>query len=263
MNIKQRIRGFTRNTIIELVSLVSKPKNGIYILNGHYTSCQELCGKNKFSQQLNQLKNKYDFIDFEQAVNLIISKDNNALNERLIAFTFDDGFSDCYTEIAPELNKFNVNACFFINSAFIDSTLQYQEEFILNRVKSPKKNPMTWEEIKELDHAGFVIGNHSNDHFRLSELTYDDFFYQVMSSHNKIEEMLNKECKYFAWPFGKMSDIRLDQIDELNKIYKCVFSSDNYEKYFSVDDKVMNRRHVEPFWPESHVKYFLSKGKSY
>lgn len=38
-----------------------------------------------------------------------------------IAFTFDDGWRDCYTQIAPQLEKYGINAAFFINPNFVDA----------------------------------------------------------------------------------------------------------------------------------------------
>lgn len=35
------------------------------------------------------------------------------LTRPAVAFTFDDGFDDCYHEIAPVLDEFNVNAAFY------------------------------------------------------------------------------------------------------------------------------------------------------
>ena len=45
--------------------------------------------------------------------------------------------------------------------------------------------------------------------------------------------------------------------------HQYVFAQSVYKKYFSFDGKVINRRHFEPFWPISHMYYFLGCNKKY
>lgn len=255
------IRKFARTYFIDLMSLFSRPKNGVYILNGHFISPCQSYDNSDFYSQLKKLRNAYDFLNIEDAVELVKESSPGSIDGRYISFTFDDGFKDCIESIAPTLNNFGVNACFFLNSAFIDSSEDYIDDFTSRKVKTPGKQPMSWSDVKQLDREGFVIGNHSKDHLRLSSLNSDDFYHQVIESHNTIEGFLGKGCEYFAWPYGQISDIRVDQVEALEKLYKYIFSGAEYKNYFSFDGRVYNRRHFEPDWPARHVKYFLSHGR--
>ena len=255
------IRTLARKMAIEVSSPFVTPRNGVYILNGHYLYRDQSGDLTCFREQLKNLRRHYGFVNFEEALSIIDQGEEAVSNERLIAFTFDDGFIDCSSYIAPVLDEFGVNACFFINSDFVGAGDDFQKEFTINRVRTPGKKPMSWRHVKKLDECGFVIGNHTKGHMRLSELKGADFYDQVIESHKKIENCLGKKCEFFAWPYGRLSDVTEEQVAELAKIYKYIFSSARYQEYFSFSGSVYNRRHFEPFWPASHVKYFLSKGK--
>ncbi|WP_277872225.1 polysaccharide deacetylase family protein [Legionella sainthelensi] len=83
----------------------------MHILNGHIIGDQRKRGEYKFRQLLDYLSHHVDFLNIEKACELIMAK--SQLTRPAVAFTFDDGFDDCYHEIAPVLDEFNVNAAFF------------------------------------------------------------------------------------------------------------------------------------------------------
>ncbi len=234
--------------------------NGIHILNSHYIGRNSL-PKEVFHDLLKKLSKQADFIRIEDAVDAI--KNKTHLNQKLIAFTFDDGFEECYTKIAPVLSDFNTNAAFFINSGFIDGDESYIKNFQQNKVHV-NKNPMSWEQIKELHQQGFIIGNHTKDHIKLIGLTHEELITQIVDSKQIIEEKINGNCDYFAWTYGSMNDIDDNALDMALNNHNYIFSCDNYTKYHSINNsKIINRRHIEGDWPINHVNYFLAKGKHF
>ncbi len=158
--------------------------------------------------------------------------------------------------------EFKTNAAFFINPGFIDENAAYCTNFCKNIVHIEKK-PMTWEMVKELHQQGFVIGNHTLDHVRLVGLNEQELHQQIVSAKKRIEEQLNSPCQYFAWTYGKNLDVDEDALNYCLNQHKYVFGGDNYSQYFSFNNSVFNRRHVEGNWPISHVNYFLGNEKTY
>lgn len=253
-------RSTVRKYILTLLSYFSKPAPGIHILNGHYLSLNDNAEKEILEELLNQLIRKnVKFIDFEVAVSSI-SENKIPENECLVAFTFDDGFKECYTKLRPVFNKFGLKAAFFINPGFIDGDEDYQHHF-KKFVVETEKDPMNWEEIKALANEGHTIGAHTIDHTNLITTDHEVLDYQIGHCKRLIEEKLNKECKYFAFPFGKLNNFSDEALKISQKYYKYIFSQSNYRKYFSFDGEVINRRHFECDWPVNHVMYFL-KNKS-
>ncbi len=70
--------------------------------------------------------------------------------EKLIVLTFDDAVRSHFTVVRPLLQKYGFGATFFVTEGFDSPT--------------NKKDYMTWEQIAQLHHDGFEIGNHTRDH---------------------------------------------------------------------------------------------------
>ena len=253
------MRNLIRNILLFTTGQFKSVAKGVHILNSHYIGRNDL-PKEIFYDLLKELNKQVDFINIEDAV--IAVKEKTHQNQKLIAFSFDDGFEECYTKIAPVLSDFNTNAAFFINPGFIDGDKNYRKNFTENIVHV-NKQPMNWEMIKKLHQQGFIIGNHTFDHVRLVGLTEEQLQKQIITSKHRIEEQLKSSCDYFAWTYGRNSDIDKNALNHCLNSHKYVFGGDNYIKYYSFNNSVLNRRHIEGDWPSSHVRYFLSKTKEY
>ena len=252
-------RKYLRNSFLSTIGRLKGVSEGIHILNGHYISRSKPL-EETFLQLLKKINNHSDLVNFEDAIEAIENKD--FVGNKLVAFSFDDGFKECYTMIAPSLQKFNVNAAFFINPGFVNGNLSYIENFCKNIVHV-KKEPMSWLQIKELYNNGYVIGNHTYDHLRLSEVPSNLHYKQIVDSKLVIEQNIGGKCDYFAWPYGKESDINTEALDLAMANHKYLFAAQGAEEYNFLGMKnVLNRRHIEGDWPISHVRYFLSRRKS-
>ena len=248
-----------RNIVLSTTGQFKSVANGIHILNSHYIGRNDL-SKEVFHDLLKKLSKQADFIRIEDAV--IAIKEKTHQNQKLITFTFDDGFEECYTKITPVLSDFNTNAAFFINPGFVDGDEKYRENFTKNIIHT-NKTPMTWEMIKELHQKGFVIGNHTLDHVRLVGLTNEELYQQVTVSKNRREEQIKASCNYIAWKYGRNTDIDEKALNYCLNEHQYVFGGDNYTNYFSFNNSIFNRRHIEGNWPISHINYFLSNKKKY
>jgi peptidoglycan/xylan/chitin deacetylase (PgdA/CDA1 family) len=251
-----KIRATVRNMLISAIGACRKISPGVHILNSHYISRSD-CPPDLLYSLLNGIKKHADFINIQEAVGLI--EERRDVKQKLVAFTFDDGFEECYSKIAPVLKQFNTNAALFVNPGFIDGDDRYQANFLDSVVHVEGKRAVTWDMLRELHNDGFKVGNHTLDHIRLVNLDKVELERQVNESKVRIENEIGSVCDYFAWTYGGMGDIDSEVLES----HKYVFSSANYQNYHSLNGSVINRRHVEGDWPVSHVNFFLSKGKSY
>lgn len=250
----QGLRSYARSRVLDLLGAFSAPCPGVHILNGHRVLSEQ--EPETFKHMLEQLSQHVTFVRIEDAVQMIAKHQQSSTP--VVAFTFDDGFSECYDVFAPVLENYGINAAFFINPNYVDGDKDYIDKFNNNIVLTPNKLPMRWKQIKELSERGFVIGAHTMDHRMVN---FDDEWelrFQIEKCKATIEEKLNKACEYFAFPYGKLTHASLKAVDIACKTYSYVFSQSDYKHYFSFDGRVINRRHFEPFWPIAHVNYFLS-----
>lgn len=262
MSLKRNIRQFARYLYLSVAGRFSKPSPYVHILNGHMISRNTGREEDmkRYERLLEALHKDCDFVNFQDAVQLIVNKVN--VKRPTVAFTFDDGFDDCYYFIAPVIEKFGVNAMFFINPNFTDAAEKRDEDYILNFTEnttlSPGKRPMTWGQIKELQKRGFLFGAHTMDHYMINHGSNDDLEYQIVECKRVIEEKLGCACDYFAWPYGQFKHTNNEAVELACKTYKYVFSQSDHKHFFSFNGKVINRRHAEAWWPISHVRYFIS-----
>lgn len=257
-----KARSFIRHLVLSILGIFSKPAPYVVILNGHMVDWHHDNEKDgeRFAKLLAKLHKQCDFVNIEDAVRMIMNHEQ--VTCPTIAFTFDDGWRDCYTQIAPQLEKFGVNAMFFINPHFADAAdnndIEYIENFTVNTTKSPGKHPMTWKQIKELQQRGFLFGAHTLDHFCINDEDVNELEHQIGGCRAVIEEKLGVSCEYFAFPYGRLDHANPRSIEIACRHYKYVFSQSDHKHFFSYEGRVINRRHFEPFWPVAHVKYFLS-----
>lgn len=249
------LRNIVRGVVLDIKGAFAKPAAGIHILNGHRIALENPQPE-IFRKQLLELNKYVRFIRFEEAVELIVAK--TSVKEVLVAFSFDDGFEECYTQIAPVLEEFGINAAFFINPNFTSGNKEYIECFTRNTVKTPAKLPMNWTQIKELQLRGHIIGAHTLDHYNINDDNMAELERQIGECRTVIEEQLGTSCIYFAFPFGRLEHANSMSIDIAAKYYPYIFSQSDYKNYFSYGGRVINRRHFEPDWKIGHVKYFIS-----
>ena len=252
------IRKLIRRLVLDLLGAWAKPAPGIHILNGHRIALEKP-NPDIFRKQLLKLNKSVRFIRFEEAVKLIATK--QIVDEVLVAFSFDDGFEECYTQIAPVLEEFDINAAFFINPNFVTGNAEYIESFTADTVKTPGKKPMNWQQIRELHQRGHIIGAHTLDHININDDNKAELEYQIGECCKVIEDQLGEDCIYFAFPFGRLEHANSMSIDIAANFYPYIFSQSDYKHYFSYNDRVINRRHFEPDWDIKHVLYFLSCNK--
>lgn len=256
------LRTLLRSVYLSMMGTFKRPSPYVHILNGHMVDWHhdnDADGE-RFAKLLECMHKYCDFVNFEDAVRMIVNQEK--VSRPKVAFSFDDGWRDCYTQIAPQLDKYGVNAMFFINPNFADaaenSEKDYIENFTVNTTKSPGKHPMTWHQIKELQQRGYLFGAHTLDHYCINDDNIKELEHQIVDCRKVMEERLGVPCEYFAFPYGRLEHANPKSIDIASRCYQYVFSQSDHQHFFSFGGKVINRRHFEPFWPKEHVFYFLS-----
>lgn len=99
-----------------------------------------------------------------------------------VALTFDAAWGSDKTEgILNILKKHNVKATFFL----VDFWIEDNKEL-----------------VKKIDEQGLEIGNHSVTHLDMTKLSKTDKENEILTVNNKVKSLINKEVKFFRFPFG-------------------------------------------------------------
>jgi peptidoglycan/xylan/chitin deacetylase (PgdA/CDA1 family) len=256
------MRSFLRHYFLNGIGRFLQPVPAIHLINSHYvTPTAHVLDRDReiFRNYMNYLSLCGEFMELGYAVKKILDSSLSPAQPHFV-FTFDDGFEECYTTIAPILEEFGTRGAFFINANYIDAGELYRSNFN-NRVNTYTKKPMTWLQVKDLHERGHVIGSHGLDHLDFSLLTVEDIDSQISDNKRALEQALSYQCDHFAWTYGQMRHFPRHALEIAKKYHTFVYSATNYRNYFSCDRSVINRRHLEPFWPNNHLRYFLSKKK--
>jgi peptidoglycan/xylan/chitin deacetylase (PgdA/CDA1 family) len=113
-----------------------------------------------------------------------------------VVMTFDDGYADFYTEAYPIFKKYGWTATLYIISGKIGGLY------------------MSWDQLKELQQAGFEIGAHTVDHADLSKENLAQQHTEIFESKATLERQLGVPVTAFCYPSGKFNDITLGLVKQ-------------------------------------------------
>lgn len=108
-------------------------------------------------------------------------------SEKVILLTIDDAPDTYSLQMAETLSKLEVPAIFFVNGHFIDS----EEE---------KKT------LKQIHDLGFVIGNHTQTHANLKDISEQQQKEEILMVSQTVEETIGEKPVFFRAPFGVNTD---------------------------------------------------------
>ena len=117
---------------------------------------------------------------------------------RTAVLTFDDGWRDALTTVLPMLQRLGVRATFYVCPGLWGG--QHPD------VRGEPGRIMTRDETARLHDSGMDLGSHTMTHRDLRKLTDDELLWELETSKASIEELTDKPCRTFAYPFGLFAD---------------------------------------------------------
>jgi len=118
----------------------------------------------------------------------------------VVALTFDDGFSDMYTEALPVLTREKLPATMFLVAQTLTPTGQ-----AVDWVHAPGKEPLstlTLDQVLEMQDAGIEFESHSWAHRDLVDLTMDECVRDLRDSRELLSDLLGRAVSLLAYPRG-------------------------------------------------------------
>ena len=121
-------------------------------------------------------------------------KDPKAVASRSAVLTFDDGYEDFYSVVAPLLEKYKVKGTVYVINDFVD-----------------RRNFLTTQELKELAKNPYVeIGSHTLDHVYLKGMAKEIATRQIIESKKQLEKTIGRPVRTFAYPYGAFDQQAID-----------------------------------------------------
>ncbi len=190
------------------------------IENFTYTSDRTNLKTNKISHSYGVAKNNTPHEISIDSQKFFENNNFNALTvdmntENKVYLTFDVGYDNGYTEmILDVLKEKNVKAAFFCT------------------VDEMKSNP---DAIARMINEGHIVGNHTENHPSMDELSAEEMINEVLGFDNYIRTNFGYSSPYFRFPKGEYSEKALDVLNSMG--YMCVFWSLAYADWDTDNQK--------------------------
>lgn len=255
-NLVGHLRLILRNLLLDIESNLFTQQKDTFVrcLYCHYVFDDQV---NLFKNMMSELSSFANFISSETLLEYMNgTKKLSGINFHL---SFDDGLRNNYTNAAPILEKLNIPATFFVPTGYIDADYNKVAQYCLTKTRYSKViQLMDSADILDLSKRGFDIGSHSHSHARLPELPRQDLYNELFLSKDILENLTQKECNWFSWPYGTLNDTSNEVAIAVEKAgYKLTFGGFRGRICSSTNHKMIPRHHFEPQWKLNHVKYFL------
>ena len=132
-----------------------------------------------------------------------------ALAERdgpTVAITFDDAYRSVLELAKPILDRHGMRASVYAPTDWVGRTDPMTWPGIDQWLGGPHEREltcMTWDQLGELEEAGWEVGSHTRSHPRLSRVADDaELLDELEGSRVACEEGLGRPCASIAYPYG-------------------------------------------------------------
>ncbi len=174
-----------------------------HITNQHGVEKLEL-SRDTLLMQMKFLKdNGFQVVDARGLLTDLTSQQRPAKH---VALTFDDGNKDNYTNAMSALDQWGFKGIFFIVTDWVG-----------------KPGFMSWDEIRDLEKHGHIIGSHTLTHRFLTEIPLAEAKEEIYNSKALIEENLGHPIRFFCYPAGRFNTAVQKLVQEAG--YEAAFTT--------------------------------------
>lgn len=151
------------------------------------------------------LKNGYEFISMDDVYEYVSKR--NKCKKKFVAITIDDGYEDNYFVAYPIFKKYNIPFCIYVTQSYITGEKR-SSEFVdfkmlsIDQLKALSEEPLC------------TLGGHTKSHCRLSLLSKDQQYDEIVSGKKWLESIIGKPVVHFAFPYGDYNKQSIDIMKE-------------------------------------------------
>lgn len=146
-----------------------------------------------FRQHLAYLSKHHTVLPLTKVIQAL--KQKQALPDKTVVITFDDGYDNIFQNAHPLLREYNFPYTVFINPPLIGNA-GYQ---------------MDWSQVKQMANEGATFANHGNKHDHMltrlanenQQQWLDRVVVDVEQAEASLSDQLGYSLKYFAYPYGE------------------------------------------------------------
>jgi peptidoglycan/xylan/chitin deacetylase (PgdA/CDA1 family) len=183
-----------------------------------------------------------------------------------LILSFDDGLREAFDHAVPILDRHGFRAWFFVPTKFVDTPPAEQRAFAARHditAPAPASDPriaLTWDEIRELDRRGHVIGSHTCTHHRMVSTTpVESVRSEIFDSKRILERQLGHEVPIFCWVGGEEETYSAEAAGAIRDAgYRIAFQTHSSVIRPGANLHQIQRTNIEAWDPLSLVRFQLS-----
>ena len=206
--------------------LPKKIANGWFIVNYHAIALDDnfegqglpgiITSLKRFKEHVNFYSHEFELISLSEGLKQLES--GSVKSTRSLSITFDDSLK-LPSAVLELLASKGVKPGLFLNSDPIirQTPLGNHSKYLnwLFNTSKPSDPYETWAKSqylsiddihRMLDQSLVELGSHTASHGRLNHLQINDLTTQIAGAHKELEQRLNRNIPYFAFPYGGLRD---------------------------------------------------------
>jgi peptidoglycan/xylan/chitin deacetylase (PgdA/CDA1 family) len=125
--------------------------------------------------------------------------------DKAVAITFDDAFRSVFDLAFPMMTDLGLTGTVFAVTAFPGSDAPLSWDGVDQWVGgefAQEMTPMSWEQLGQLQDAGWEVGSHTHTHPRLTTLDDDQLADELDRSRAICSGRMGRSCTSIAYPYG-------------------------------------------------------------
>ncbi|MBP5199043.1 MAG: polysaccharide deacetylase family protein [Schwartzia sp.] len=196
-----------------------------------------------FAEQMDVLKadgyTTISVLDFLRA-----KKGKQKLPEKPVVVSFDDGYSDNYTEALPILEERGMKATVFM---------------VTNDVGLP--GYLSWDQLHEMEKRGVELGSHTANHLPLTNMTVEEARDEVQKSKLMMEWKGLKTIFVLSYPNGQYDKYLPDILKE--EEYLAAVTGEAGLNTFQTNPYLLHRVNIpQPYFGAAEFRLRIWKAKA-
>jgi peptidoglycan/xylan/chitin deacetylase (PgdA/CDA1 family) len=196
--------------------------------------------RDAFAAKMRRLAHTHNVVSLADALDRT-GLDEGRLN---VALTFDDGFEEHATVVAPLLRELGLPATFFIPSGSLDLSQPEADRFAKSALRRSGSFRFLRREDVELIAAepNFEIGGHTAHHVDVGRLGEEGVGSEIVDDKAALEQLTGRPVRFFAFPFGSPGNLSAQALRAI--------ADAGYRAAFTI---------VPGFWSRSRNPYLLGR----
>lgn len=158
-----------------------------------------------------------------------------------VVITFDDSYESVYTHALPIMQEFDYTGTIFVVTDYINQLNSWDVNLGWLRFKH-----LSWNQIRQLDEAGFEIGSHTKTHPDLTRIGQKRMLSEIKESKINLEDHLGRVVDFISFPFSRYDANVVDACQQVGYRKGCGF-------WLTADEKKKN----DPFVLKTKAYYLF------